>query len=162
MQLKVDLDDRHVAKLKRLESWTGLDAAEIAKQGIDLMHSNRAMRRFMKVLLGRIVVGGLAFVGAIALMAWWVAPEPRPLMLTPQLVDGPWPFRDQAVRISCCSIGNRISILDGKGQSYYFGDNLYGWYPVSRIGVPDADFTAAHEAALFLARTRWPDERISR
>lgn len=135
MQLKVDLDERHVAKLKRLESWTGLDAAEIAKQGIDLMHRDRVMRRFMKILMGRIVVGGLAFVGAITLMAWWMAPEPRPLMLTPQVVDGPWPFREQAVRVSCCTLGSRISIIDGNGRSYYFGDNVFPRNPVSRIGI---------------------------
>ena len=86
--------------------------------------------------------------------------EDAPLMLTPDMVDGEWPFLAPEVRVSCCQ-GGRLSIVDEGGQSYWFPG---GWhrdrFPVEQLGKPDADFTAAYDAAYAAVGSRWPELRV--
>lgn len=111
-----------------------------------------------------LTIGGLLLVFLLA-FGWRLAASlfnPPPLMMTADDVDGDWPFRGDAVQVSCCS-GGDVGILVASQWFAFAGGRGVDRFPVTRLGFEDLtldDFLPAHRAARRLARERWPDERI--
>ena len=55
---------------------------------------------------------GIAFIGISCM-------NPPPLMLTPEDVDGPWPFHAAEFEIPCCEDG-LVGVTPPDGSPYYF------------------------------------------
>ena len=103
-------------------------------------------------------VVGIAMLGGVAAVLRVF--NPGPLLLTPDEVAGAWPFRAEALEVSCCVEG-RVSLVSETGQAYWFvGARHADRFPVAALAhaeAEDGDFEAVRTAARRLARTHWPD-----
>ena len=111
--------------------------------------------------MGFAVIVGLTVTFALAWVYNSFDSPSEPLLMTAEHVE-PWPFREDTVQVTCCTVGQVSVLLPGNGQLYSFkGGRWSDRFPVTRIGKEGLtldDFEPARVAAEGLARERWPED----